>query len=230
MNCMSKKLDQCLQHIMYVMNNSKLLFPETYPELQLTCQLLEYGDNCTQRYIDQCMPLLIGKMIWNMINDTRNVLQLICHNLTIQNDYLRYASCFKRTATINCMDIVKQIQTLSTSNVNIQQFCCIYKSSVDCQHRSIIKDCHMEHHDNNSARFFLEYSTKISDSLLMQHCLTYTHLNQCLTVDNNQLTITKFKNSSTSKQFDSTIKFIMIIITLIIISYYYNFINIQIRV
>ncbi|KAH7645127.1 hypothetical protein HUG17_0665 [Dermatophagoides farinae] len=157
-NCKHKKLDQCLQYIISVTNNSRLSFPITYPELQRTCQLLEYGDHCTQNYLDKCMPRSMNKMIWNIINGTRNVLQLICHNLTIQNDYLRYASCFKRTTVKNCWQILNQFRQLSTTNNDdndIQQFCCIYKSSIECQHRSILNDCYINHHhDDGSIKFF----------------------------------------------------------------------------
>ncbi|XP_054162851.1 uncharacterized protein LOC128960746 [Oppia nitens] len=127
--------------------------------------------NCTNRS---------QKMLYEeIVNGTKQVLNLLCQSGHFQNNYLHYAECFKNVSTSQqkCAPILDKVKNMSidpqlTSDMEaeLKKFCCAFQESVDCQIDFVGRDC-----GQKAVNFFETYLKQISSSLMHQHCISYTY-------------------------------------------------------
>ncbi|CAG2176351.1 unnamed protein product, partial [Oppiella nova] len=196
-SCSLSSFDLCLASIQEVTQNSSLAFATNRENLHLACRKLKEGVVCADNHMKNCTNRSQKNLFEEIVNGTKQVLNLLCQTGDFQNNYLRYAQCFKNVSMSEqkcagcfknvsmseqkCAGVLRRVQNMSIDPQNtsdmeaeLKTFCCAFQESVECQIDFVRRDC-----GEKAVDFFETYLKQISSSLMHQHCISYTYHGNC---------------------------------------------------
>ncbi|XP_023220180.1 uncharacterized protein LOC111622094 [Centruroides sculpturatus] len=98
-NCSSENFQKCMDSLQAVTQSEKLAFATTKEELSDVCQQLKEGFYCVENHSKKCFSTTQRRLLDSVVSGSRNVIKDLCVSGNIQDNYLRFASCFKNVST-----------------------------------------------------------------------------------------------------------------------------------
>ncbi|KAF8790145.1 uncharacterized protein LOC129961052 [Argiope bruennichi] len=181
-NCTAQEFADCFTVLEAISQREDLALAATQEELNLVCRKLQQGVRCIEDHSFRCFTAPQKRIFKSVVSDSRHVIDDICVQGKLQEDYLRYAPCLKNVSTDErkCANQYKKLANNhggnpdDTNSVNVNYglklHCCAFTEFVECQHEFILRDC--GHHAH---QFFQNQLDRMSGSLLNEHCALFTH-------------------------------------------------------
>ncbi|XP_023242174.1 uncharacterized protein LOC111640397 [Centruroides sculpturatus] len=98
-NCSLENFQKCMASLQEVTKSEKLAFATTKEELTNVCQQLQEGFYCVENHSKRCFSPSQKRLFDSVVSGSRNVIEDLCVSGVVQENYLRYAKCFKNVST-----------------------------------------------------------------------------------------------------------------------------------
>ncbi|XP_067129409.1 uncharacterized protein [Centruroides vittatus] len=196
-NCSLENFQKCMASLQEVTKSKKLAFATTKEELTNVCQQLQEGFYCVENHSKRCFSPSQKRLFDSVVSGSRNVIEDLCVSGVVQENYLRYAKCFKNVSTdkSKCATQYHRMVQLSESEEDIndevedglKETCCAFTEFVHCKYTHTVKDC-----GQDAANFLQNHMDRMSGSLIHQHCSLYTFQSDACGTANIILTINEW--------------------------------------
>ncbi|GFT03118.1 uncharacterized protein NPIL_305231 [Nephila pilipes] len=177
-SCSTKELERCLVVLRSVAEREDLALATTKQELQLVCRKLQEGVKCIDDHSSRCFNSAQLRVYDSVVSESRQVIEDICVEGKLQEDYLSHAPCFKNISTDSkkCalkyrkMAILSQELKEEDKDSALKSVCCALRDFTLCKHEHAIRDC-----GPGASQFLQRHMERMSGSLINEHCVLYTY-------------------------------------------------------
>ncbi|XP_035209517.1 uncharacterized protein LOC118183993 [Stegodyphus dumicola] len=177
-SCSTSELDQCFVVLQSLAKSDDLAFASTKDELHLVCRKLQQGVKCVDEHTLRCYDSIQQRLHNSVVSGSRQVIEDLCVEGELQQDYLRHAPCFKNISTDpkKCATKYQKVAILSQESkeedkdTHLKAFCCALKDFTLCQHEHVVRDC-----GPRASQFLQHHMSRMAGSLMNEHCVLFTY-------------------------------------------------------
>ncbi|XP_054708212.1 uncharacterized protein LOC129218053 [Uloborus diversus] len=113
--CRPNELEPCLEILQSVAQSDDLALATTKHDLQIVCRKLQQGVRCIDEHSSRCFNTAQQRVYDSVVSESRQVIEDLCIEGELQQDYLKHAPCFKNISTDSkkCAQKYRKIAKLS---------------------------------------------------------------------------------------------------------------------
>ncbi|XP_054152474.1 uncharacterized protein LOC128951249 [Oppia nitens] len=184
--CTIEEFQKCLKLLQSVgSEESDLALPVTEEELYAACIDLNDGVICLDQHIEKCFSPEMQQVYINVATDAKQFVADLCHNITVQKEFLRHAKCFRNVSLDEhkCADRYREAVAISVDlegkDLDVElldkesimrRSCCALQEFVLCKNRHVVQDC-----GQRASLFMEKHLHRITNPIMDQHCSAYTY-------------------------------------------------------
>ncbi|KAG8201365.1 hypothetical protein JTE90_016841 [Oedothorax gibbosus] len=176
-SCSAEELERCLVVLQSAAKSDDLALATTRHELHTVCRKLQRGVKCIDEHSSRCFNSAELNVFDSVVNGSRHVIEGICVEEAIQEEYLRHAPCFKNISTDlkKCAAKYRKVAIISQElkeekDPALKSFCCALRDFILCKNEHALRDC-----GPDASLFLQKHVDKMSGSLINEHCVVYTY-------------------------------------------------------
>ncbi|GFQ64738.1 uncharacterized protein TNCT_266581 [Trichonephila clavata] len=98
-NCTAQEFADCFTVLEAISQREDLALAATQEELNLVCRKLQQGVECIEDHSFRCFTAPQKRIFKSVVSESKRVIDDICVQGKLQEDYLRYAPCLKNVST-----------------------------------------------------------------------------------------------------------------------------------